>query len=66
MNTHASAVLRITLEDGHPEDIAVGRVAVVQTMHGRTFVDCGLVAYACRESVLQVKLALDSLRARAT
>lgn len=55
--------LRFTLESGDEWTIDAREVRGIRAGNGFTLVDCGRMAYVVRDSVLSLKLRLDSFAA---
>ncbi|PSM32372.1 hypothetical protein [Haliangium sp. UPWRP_2] len=54
----SSPALRVTLHSGEDYSIPGGSVTRIQALAGNTIVECGLVSYVVRDSVLSLKLQL--------
>ena len=54
----SSPALRVTLHSGEADTIPAGSVTRIQAFARNTLVECGLVCYVVRESVLSLKMQL--------
>lgn len=55
---NSSPALLVTLKSGDTDSIPSASVTRIQAFGGHTVVECGLVCYVVRDSVLSLKLQL--------